>query len=39
MQEPNNNCCKILDETAAEDRKEDSFLLNISLFLSLKWFN
>lgn len=35
MQEPNNSCCKILDEMAAEDRKEDSFLLNISLFLSL----
>lgn len=34
MQEPNNSCCKILDEMAAEDRKEDSFLLNISLFLS-----
>lgn len=35
MQEPNNSCCKILDEMAAENRKEDSFLLNISLFLYL----
>lgn len=35
MQEPNNSGCKILDKMAAEDGKEDSFLLNISLFLSL----